>query len=243
MYTTVHGIALRTVRYNDTSSILTAWTAEHGRLSLLMPAAGSRESRRRRALTMPFSLFCCQVDLRPDRHIFSVRDMRPEVVAADITANPVKATVAIFLADALDSLLRMDALGDPALWALLRNAVTALDRVRRPAAIANFHLWFLYRLGAVMGIEPDVTDYRPGYIFDLVGASYRPSAPGHSHYVEAAEAAMPYVLSRLQPRTLHRLRLTAAQRNRALDTIIQYYTLHNMPLGNLQSLAVLRSMV
>ena len=38
MYKHIRAVALRTVRYNDTKAILTAWSAELGRISLLMPA-------------------------------------------------------------------------------------------------------------------------------------------------------------------------------------------------------------
>lgn len=246
MYQPISGVALRTVKYSDTSAILSAWTAQLGHVSLLMPAAASRESRRRRALTMPMSLFQGVVDVRPGHPIMAVRDMRAAVVTPDITANPVKATVAIFLADLLDSLLRDDSMGDAVLWQLIEDGVRTLDSLRNATAVANFHLWFMYRLGTVLGIEPDVSTYGPRRIFDLRGAVYRTSAPGHSDYLEYqpthSPAAMPWLLSRLTPRTLHLLRLTADQRNTALDTILRYYTLHSLTPGALRSLDVLRGL-
>lgn len=36
MYQTIHAIALRTVRHSDSTSILTAWSAEAGRIAILM---------------------------------------------------------------------------------------------------------------------------------------------------------------------------------------------------------------
>ncbi|MDE7154739.1 MAG: recombination protein O N-terminal domain-containing protein, partial [Muribaculaceae bacterium] len=49
-------IILRTVRYNDKSSIVTVYSRELGRMSFVSPAGASREATRRRALLMPLSV-------------------------------------------------------------------------------------------------------------------------------------------------------------------------------------------
>ena len=242
MYKHIRAVALRTVRYNDTKAILTAWSAELGRISLLMPATDSRESRRRRALTMPMSLFEGEVDVRPGRDILSVRDMRAAAVTPSLSADFGKATVAMFMAECLDSMLREAAVGDEALWELIRETVTGLDLSTDPAAIANTHLWFLYRLCALTGVEPDSATYRPGRLFDLRSGTFRDSAPGHTDYVEAAQAPFLVALARLTPRTLHLMHLTADARNAALDLILRYCSLHALTPGPLNTLSVLRSL-
>lgn len=239
----IRAVALRTVKYNDSSSILSAWSAELGRISILMPAATSRESRRRRALTMPLSLFEGEADLRPGREIINMRDMRASVIAPTLTSNPVKVTLAMFLADVLESLLRTDAMGDETLYAVIADSVRALDSLRNPRALANFHLWFLYRLTVAMGIEPDVGDYAPHRVFDMRAACYRPSAPAHTDWLTGAESAYPRTVSRMTARTLARWSLTAAQRSQALDLTIKYFALHNLPLTPLRTLPVLRTIL
>lgn len=242
MYRTINGVALRTVRYNDRSSILTAWTAELGRTSLLMPDGAGRESRRRRALTMPMSLFEGQVDIRPGREIMPVRDLRPLAVTTALSAHPVKAAVAMFLADTLLAVLRDAGQADSRLWNLIRDSVLGLDRASAPA-IANFPLWFLYRLGVLVGIEPDISTFVPGRIFDMADGIFRDSAPGHSDYIEAADSPLVIVLSRLRERSLPLLRLSSEQRARALDVVLRYYSLHHSPLSSLRSLPVLRDIL
>ena len=241
MYKHVRGVALRTVRYSDKASILTAWTAEMGRVSLLMPASASRESRRRRALSMPLSLFEGEVEVRPGRDIMPVRDMRAAVVAPDLLANPVKATIALFLSELLELMLREDGYGDEAFWELLAEAVPVLDAAS-PAATANFHIHFLYRLAAVMGIEPDMSTYRPGRVFDLAAGLFRDTPPVSGDYVDASEAGVIFALSRMHPRSLALLRLASDERSRALDTILSYFAMHNMRVSPLHSLEVLRAM-
>lgn len=242
MFKSIRGVALRTVRYNDRNSILTAWTAELGRTALLMPDGAGRESRRRRALTMPLSLFEGQVDVRPGREIMTVRDMRPLAVTTALSAHPVKAALAMFLAEVLQAVLRDAGQADPVLWRLIHDTVTALDRAP-DRALANFHLWFLYRLGVVIGIEPDTSTFERGRVFDMADGIFRDSAPGHADYVEAAEARIVVILGRLSERSLPLLRMSSERRSRALDGILRYYTLHHSPLNALHSLPVLRTLL
>ncbi|MDO5396201.1 MAG: recombination protein O N-terminal domain-containing protein [Bacteroidales bacterium] len=242
MYRHIQGVALRTVRYNDNKSILTAWTSQLGRVSLLMPSTSSRESRRRRALTMPMSLFEAEADVKPGREIMSVRDMRPAVVTASVSADVSKATVAIFMAEFLDNMLREAAVGDEALWKLIVDTVTALDQATQAAAIANMHIWFLYRLCVVAGVEPDMSTYGKGRVFDMRSGTFRNSAPGHSDYLESSEAEAIAVLQRLTPRSLHLFRLTGARRATALDVALRYCALHGLhSSGNMHSTEILRA--
>lgn len=241
MYTALHCIALRRVRYNDRNSILTAWTRQLGRVSLLMPDGNGPESRRRRALTLPMSFFECQADLRPGRDIHTARDVRPLILTPSVTAHPVKAAIAIFMADILHTMLRDTGTPDEPIWNGLGEIITTLDNTVSPRALANIPLWFLYRIAVLTGIEPDTGSWRPGYIFDLDAAVFRASAPGHSQYLDAADAAVIPVLSRLTPRSLRLLALTHSDRQRALDTAIRYLTIHHTPLTALQSLDILRT--
>lgn len=240
---TIHAIALRTVRHSDSTSILTAWSAEVGRIAILMGTGASAAARQRRAATMPLSLFTGvirQQQAGSDAPV-RMRDIAPigqQMIA--VATNPVKATVAMFLAEVLYIALR-DAGPDKTLWQLLERALPVLER-GDATVTANFHLWFLYSVAATMGVGPDLSEWRRGRIFDLYGAVFRDSAPGHSHYVEAAEARMVYILGRINAANLGRVRLNRIQRNRILDVILEYYGEHIASMDSLHSLDVIRSM-
>lgn len=106
MYQSVTGVALRTIKHSDRSSILSLWTSELGRISVTVPADSGRRAARTRALTMPLSPLCLEVDVRPDRSIFNFRELRPAVLIPGIGSEPAKAMTAMFLADFLEVCLR-----------------------------------------------------------------------------------------------------------------------------------------
>ena len=236
----LHCIALHTVKYSDRSNIVTVYTGGHGRMSLLMPAGNSREAVRRRAMTMPMSVFECVADIRPGRDILSVRDVRAQIVLHGIFSHPVKMTVAMFVAELLNVVLR-ESQGDAHLFDYLTFAMSRLDEAD-DAAMANFPVGFLYGLSRFVGIEPDVSDYSQGCVFDLIDGTFRRSAPLHGEYLEGREAEVVYGLSRMTWENMGRYRFNRVQRQRILAVMLRYYTLHYASLSSLNSVDILKTL-
>ena len=152
MYHSVTAIALRTIKHSDRSSILSLWTAELGRISVTVPADKGRRAARTRALTMPLSPLCLEVDVRPDRSIYNFRELRPALLIPGISTEPSKAITAMFLADFLEVCLR-DHQPDPLMTAFLVDSIQLLDSLPREAAL-NFHIYFLLRLARFSASSP-----------------------------------------------------------------------------------------
>lgn len=245
MYRKLDCIALRTVKYSDKNAILSAFSREEGRVSLLVPAGTGRAAARLRALMMPMGMFECVAEIRPARDILPVRDVRP--ITLPPIGDPLRSSLALFLADILGGVLREQA-ADPSLFQFLERAINLLGDVPSATnphpltakALCNFHIWFLLRLTVPLGIEPDWSTYRPGSYFDLTGGIFRTLPPSHRNFLPQGESATGRLLSRLTPRNLGHLQLTRFERNTVLDRILLYFRTHFPSLGEPASLSVLR---
>lgn len=236
MYETLHCAALRTIRYSDTRSILSAWTAETGFMSFALPAGKGREASRRRALTMPLSAFECVCDIRPGREIAFIRDIKPMRVGLQMISDPVKLAMALFLAEVFERLLR-NCQRDDALSQIVFDTIDALNHAG-PRGVANFALWTLYRLTVPLGIAPDMSAWSRGALFDLEGARWsRTALSSHSDTV-VQESAAARLLSRMTRSNIERICLSREARRRILDGLIRYYEIHFMKLTPLHSLDV-----
>ncbi len=241
MYENLHCIALRTIKYDDRKSIVTAWSAERGRVSLTVPDGGSREARRRRALMMPMSLFEGSVDIKPGREMHSIRDLRPTRVLADMVSNPAKGLVAMFMAEVLEKLLRT-APPDDALTAYIFESVIRLDAMATGRGVANFPILFMYKLGHYLGIEPDGGTMGRGRVFDMQGGRWRATAPTDGRWLDVEQASGASLLHRLSFETSERLGLPRQWRREALDRILEYYTMHYVSLVDLKTVEVAKSL-
>lgn len=233
-------IALRTIKYDDRHSILTAWSREAGRLSATVPEGASREARRRRALTMPLCIFECEANLRPGREIVTLRELRPARVLPSVAANPGKRLVAMVMAEVLEKLLRQTS-ADAALADFLFESVARLDAAS-PTGTANFPITFLSYLAYMLGIGPDAGSYKAGMVFDMADAVFRFSAPLGHRYIEADGARSVQMLARLSWSAADRLHIPTAIRREMLDGLLEFYSMHYAPTGNLRSLDVARSL-
>lgn len=243
MYRRIQAIALKTVKYSDKNSILTVWTADSGRMSLLISDSAGRESRRRRALTMPMSVLECEVDMRAGREVLPVREMRASMVTPSVSANPVKASIAMFMAEVVLTVFRDTAASDAVTWHLLTQAVAMLDKTSSSAALANFPLWFMARMAVAGGIEPDTSGARTGWVFDMTEGIFRPAPPAGGVWLGGDQARLAAMLTRLPARHLSLLRISGTVRREALDMTIRYFGMHHLPLTSLKSLPVLHALL
>lgn len=232
MLKTLHILPLRITAHSDTTAILTAFARELGTMSFAV-------SPKRRSLLRPLSLLEVEASIRPGREVHTFKDARPILALHNVMADPVRTALTMFLAEALQAILRQSD-GDPLVFDFIADAMA---RLNDPAThVANFHLTFLVRLAAILGIAPDCTDYRPGRIFDMLDARFRTSAPLHGRALNPEQSLAVQRLCRISWHNMARYRYTRAQRAATLRAILEYYTLHHANLSNLHSPAVLEAL-
>lgn len=234
-------IALKVTRYSDKQSILTAFSRERGRVALAIPAGRGKEASRIRALTMPLGLVECETDARPGRDVMPMRQARPLAVNADVHSNPLKQMVAMFAAEVLSMTLPA---GEPdeRIFDFVATATSRLDKADGRAT-ANFPICFLYRLGELLGVEPDISTYNIGGMLDMRDGRWRMTAPLHGECLSPRASAVAALLSRMTFENMGAFRFRREERAEITDTMLRYYSIHTTPLGSMKTLDVLRSML
>ncbi len=236
MDTTIMGVALRSVKYNDKNSIVRVYTDRYGLLSFLLPQNNGKTARQRRALFQPLSLVEIIADIRPNRDIHRIKEARCLEPLPNLHTDPVKNAVALFITELLSHVI-VEQERNAALFAFIVGSVRLLDKAKE--GTANFHICFLYNLGVFIGIEPDTSTYQPGMSFDMEAGTFVRGVPLHRHFVDGEEASTVYQLTRITYANMHRYRFNREQRNRLLNLTLDYYRLHHASLGELRSPAVL----
>ncbi|MDE7336141.1 MAG: DNA repair protein RecO C-terminal domain-containing protein, partial [Muribaculaceae bacterium] len=211
-----------------------------GAVSFAVPAGGGAGAARRRALLQPLTPLEVEATIRPGKELHTFREPRAKVHLHTVLMSPARSAVAMFLAEVLQNLLRQ-ADADANTYYYIEQAVERLNDARVP--VANFGLMFMRGLSAMLGIEPDSGDYRPGMIFDMIDGRFRRSAALHGHSLSVAESAAAARLLRMTWSNQGRFRFAAADRRAALERILEYYSLHYAPLTGLKSPSVLHELL
>ena len=239
MYEKLRGIVLNTVRYSDKHNIVHIYTDGRGLMSFAVPQGKTRAAQMRNAMLMPLSLVDLVAAVRSGRELSALREVRRNYPLATLYSDPVKNAIALFISELLAHVIQQPEGNDP-LFRYIEQAVQLLEQL--PGQVANFHICFLYHLGAHLGIQPNVESYRKGYWFDMTDGTFVPSAVrGHMH-LQPAEAQVIHLLSRMTFSNMGVFRFSREERNRMLDVIISYYRLHNAAIGTLRSPDILKQL-
>ena len=239
-------IVLNSLKYADDKIIVNALSRSAGRVSLLVRVShgGRRNSEVRHTLFQPMSMLEVQWESTSRTTIFKPKSARATVPLLSIQSNPIKATIALFLAEFLGYVTRSNFDGG-LLFDYIAYALRWLDTADH--AYTNFHIVFLLRLARFFGIAPESGHIRdkdlsstPLPYFDLQEGEYRATQPIHSYYIYAREAALIPTLMRLNFATMHRFKATGAERSRILSLIITFYRLQLPDIPELKSLEVLQ---
>ena len=233
-------ILLRITRYSDRNDIALGLSREAGVVSFLMSARAGRGASRQRALLMPMSMVEGELSVAPGRSVGTLSDISPIAALHGVYANPIKASVAMYMADLLTAGVRGGA-ADVVLWDFAAASIGALNGLPS-GRVGNFPLVFTGSLAAMLGIAPDSATYTRGRILDLRDGIYRAMFPLHSDVVSAADSRLIALLARMDYGNMHRLRLNKQSRGLILDGMLRFITMHHSRVDTLKSLDVLRAL-
>ncbi len=236
MVTKIHGIILSLIRHNERNNIVTLYTSERGRMSLLSPVSSGKSGRMRNARLAPLALIETDVNFRSNRDLQFLGAIATPSPWRNLYFDPRKAPIVIFLSEFLSKLLRTSE-ADPSMWNYLLSSLSILDDIEE--GLANFHLAFMLRLLHIVGIAPDATDWQKGDFFNMRTAEFTPVHPGHSDILSADETAYIPLLMRMNFGNMQRFKFNASQRRRLVRVLMQYYSLHLPIRADLRSLDVL----
>lgn len=232
----ITGIVTNVTKHSDRHNVITIFTREKGRVSLLTSAGTGKTSKLRNASLMPMTVISADINFNSNRELLFLGSFSRPFLWKDIYFNPAKTAVTLFLAEFINSYIRQSA-PDPGLWDYIVGAMRHLDSQKR--GIANFHIAFLLDFLYYAGIRPDLSEWRRDAWFDMQGGTMTIFPPAHRNYLSPGQTEFLPVLSRMNLRTAPLFRFSGEQRRRLLNGLLHYYSLHFPGMANLKSPAVL----
>ena len=233
----IEGIVLNVRKYNDRNNIVTLFTRERGRLSFISPTGSGKVSNVRRARLQPLSVVSTDLNFKATAELQRLGSLSSSEIWTDIYFHPAKRVLTLFISEFLYRLLNAS-MPDKGLYEFLINSFRLLDGMRE--GIADFHIPFLVSLLSFSGIQPDITNYKAGYVFDFASGSFAGKEVATGPFLKEEEAKAVTFVMRLNFANMKKLRLTSVNRRQILYGLLNYYSFHFPGLGNLKSPDILR---
>jgi DNA repair protein RecO (recombination protein O) len=233
------GIVLKQIKYGETSLIVQLYTRRWGRIGIMVPGARSSSKSRKAHLFQPLTILELDLYYKPGRDLQNIKEVKNHSPFMHLTGDPVKSSVALFLADVLHKVLREEEPNED-LFDFLDNHIQLLDVTDQ--GIGNFHIYFLLRLSRHLGFNPEVPPAEPDLWFDLSLGTFSPTPPLHGSCLRPELTSL---LTRFLTIPASEISLVAIDRHKRielLDGILRYYYLHLEGLGEIKSHKVLHAL-
>jgi DNA repair protein RecO (recombination protein O) len=238
------GIVLRTVKYGETSVIVSILTEKFGVQSYLVNGvrASSKKGGGKAGLFQPAALLDLVVYHNELKQLHRIKEYKWQVIYEHILSDVPKNAVALFMVELLGKCLKQPEANEE-LFAFCEDAFLHLDK-SRGAVMANFALFFALHLANFFGFRISDEYSSHDAFLDLREGNFVTERPHHPDFLEEKQAMITsQLLKVLQPAELEEIKLNHDFRRQLLFAYETYYSLHVQDFGTLRTLPVLREVL
>jgi DNA repair protein RecO (recombination protein O) len=237
------GLVLRSVKYGETSLVVTIFTEMFGVQSYMVNGVrtASPKSPYRGNFFQPATLLELVV-YHNERHTLQrIKEFKWSYIYQDIYRNIHKNTVALFITEILQKCLKQPE-ANPELYGFVEDVLLHLDS-GSPIVTANMPLYFMLHQAHFFGFMIQDGFNEEDQILDFHEGKFIGQRPMHPYYLEGRLSELSsQLLKTLHPDELEQLHLTREQRKILTDAFISFYAFHQPEFGSLRSLPVLQAL-
>lgn len=236
MLETSPAIVLKSIRFKEKSHIIQAYTQHNGRLSLLLHGSKAKSRKFQPALLQPLTLVEIVYNLKSNRDIQTIRDIKCNHPFRSIPFDIKKSSIALFIAEILTKCLKEEDQNEP-MYEFLHNSLLSLDKNEQDTS--TFQLLFLFHLSRYLGFFPQ-NNYsvlnkffhlEKGFFVDKHISSYCLNEDYSNHL---------HQWFKLSTHETHLLKLNRNSKQAMLESLLKYYSIHLFDMQHIKTLSVLK---
>jgi DNA repair protein RecO (recombination protein O) len=238
------GIVLRSVKYGETSVIVSIFTELFGIQSYLVNGVRttSKKSAGKINLFQPAAILQLVVYHNDQKNLQRIRESSWEYLYEHIFFHVTKNAVALFVVELLSKCLKQPE-ANASLFKFTEDLLIHLDK-SSDAEMANYPLFYALHLPAFLGIRINDNYSEKKNILDMQDGNFVSQKPMHLHYLEEPlSGATSQLLKIMQTQELPQIKLNREMRKILLNAYQNYYALQIQDFGVLKSLSVLQTVV
>jgi DNA repair protein RecO (recombination protein O) len=238
------GIVLKTVKYAETSLIVSIYTELFGLQSYLVNGVrtSSKKGPGRANLFQPSALLEMIVYHQDMKNLQRIREFKWGHLYQNLFSDVIRHSVGLFMIEILQKCIRQPE-PHPDLFHFIEDSFIHLDK-SRGQVLANFPLFFMLNLTDFFGfrIMDEYSSAKP--YFDYKEAAFNSSPPDHPYFLDPYFSQLTSTLLQVrQPHELEQISLNRDSRKILLQAYQDFYA-HQLPeFGILRSLPILQTLL
>ncbi len=236
-------IILRTIKYGETSLVVTAFTEIFGVQTYMVNGVRTaKKTGLKASLYQPASLLETEVYHNEKNTLHRIREANRAVVFNQVLTDVVKNSIAVFMMELLYKLLKQPE-PNPDLFYFCEDILMQLDEAP-PKVAANLPLFFSLQLCHFFGFRIDDNYSEENKILDLQEGNFCSELPHHGQFMAGENALISAEILKMQvPDELDELRINQLKRRELLAKYMEYYSLHVTDFGQMKTLMVMQEVL
>lgn len=231
-------IVLRQIKYSETSLILKIYTEKEGLLSFIAKGVRGKKGKLRSAQFQPLNLIDLSYREARKSELRQIIDLKVIDPFTDLPFNPVKRTIAIFIAELTHNAIKEQ---EPnlKLFEFLYNSIHWIDLSKE--GYNHFHLLFMMKFTKHLGFYPMSDRDKEVRYFDLQQGVFSRRTPAHPYFIDSEQLSAWEQLINVKLETINSLLFSNSLKRKLLQTMMLYYKLHLIHFKELNSHHILQS--
>jgi len=237
------GIVLRSIKYGETSLVVTIFTEMFGIQTYMVNGVRtSKKSASKANHFQPTAILDLVVYHSENKSMQRIKEFSWAVLYDRLLSDVIKNSVASFMAELIQKCLKQPE-PNADLFAFCEESFLALDRADKMVA-ANFALFFTLHLAHFFGFRMTDNYSKTDSILDLQEGVFVDHQPAHPHFIDGKNAELTaQLLKVMQPAELEEFSLNGDIRRTLLLRYLEYYALHIQDFGQMKTLLVLHEVL
>ena len=237
------GIVLRTIKYGETSVVVTIFTELFGVQTYMVNGVRSaKKSSAKANHFQPAAILDLVVYHSDQKAMQRIKEFSWGYLFTQVLSGVIKNSVALYMVELLQKCLKQPEENTP-LFYFCEEVLVWLDTLDS-SVTANLPLYFALQLPHFFGFKINDNYNEKRSILDLAEGDFVSSQPEHPHFIAGEYARVTsQLLKVMQPRELSQFKLHHDTRRHLLLLYQDYYALHIPDFGLMKTLAVLHEVL
>ncbi len=237
------GIVLRTIKYGETSLVVTIFTELFGVQTYMVNGVrSSKKSGAKANYFQPAAILELVVYHSDVKTMHRIKEFNWHCLYNNVLTDVIKNSVAAYMVELLFKCLKQPE-NNADLFNFCEDVLMALDK-STVRATANFPLFFALHLPYFLGFRMTDNYSAENNTLDLREGIFTNEAPQHPHFISDGGATVTsQILKVMQPYELDDMVLNQQIRRQLLLRYQDYYALHINDFGQMKTLVVLHEVL
>lgn len=230
----VKAIILKVVNYSETQKIIHVYSKEMGYLSFISP---SFIFKKKNTVIHTMQLVEIEFFYNEKSNLHKLKTSYPIVNTSNIYFDIYKMNIVLLWSEILNLVLNNEERNED-LFDFIFQSVEYLNSSQQD--VANFNLFFLYRLPSLIGFSINTISWSEGFVFNIHNGHFCATDASVSHISGPNTAKIIYQLCSCKVDELKEIPLNRQSRSILLDIIILFLSTHLNTDLNIKSIQVIR---